>query len=240
MIGGAYSEVMTTRHSQSCTRSRKDSAEKPAKTVEWTAPILAHARKAAAACLLSSTTRLIGSGTQPSKCKNHYSPSHRQVNTDRIPLLHAPILQHVRDPTRLPQEFRIRDHARVVSLVGFEEDGRLVGVGVGVAVETVVRNVKTAFGAVISWERSGSSFRGGHSGMGAYNHWTSPCSKPPARTVLNGRCQKSSCSAVYINHRMITIISFSFTISDAAQNAKQTFLHHSSLPSPTVFFHSSL
>jgi hypothetical protein len=46
-----HSEVISTRHSQSCTRSRKDSAEKPAKTVEWIAPILAQAKNAAAACL---------------------------------------------------------------------------------------------------------------------------------------------------------------------------------------------
>jgi hypothetical protein len=41
---------MTTLHSQSLTLSRRDSALNPAKTAEWTAPILAHARKAAAAC----------------------------------------------------------------------------------------------------------------------------------------------------------------------------------------------
>ena len=45
-----HSDVMTTLHSQSMHRSRSDSAEKPAKTTEWTAPIRAQARKAAAAC----------------------------------------------------------------------------------------------------------------------------------------------------------------------------------------------
>lgn len=45
-----YSVVMTTLHSQSFTRSLKLSALNPANTAEWTAPTLAHARKAAAAC----------------------------------------------------------------------------------------------------------------------------------------------------------------------------------------------
>lgn len=48
--GRTNSEVITTRHSQSWARSLRDSAENPAKTTEWTAPILAQARKAAAAC----------------------------------------------------------------------------------------------------------------------------------------------------------------------------------------------
>ena len=44
------SEVMSTRDLQSFMRSRSDSAEKPAKTTECTAPMRAHARKAATAC----------------------------------------------------------------------------------------------------------------------------------------------------------------------------------------------
>ena len=57
-----YSVVMTTVHSQSFTRSRKDSAENPANTAECTAPILAQAKKAATACqvmgrLLINTAR---------------------------------------------------------------------------------------------------------------------------------------------------------------------------------------
>lgn len=43
------SVVMTTRALQSMMRSRKDSAEKPAKTTEWMAPMRAQARKAMAA-----------------------------------------------------------------------------------------------------------------------------------------------------------------------------------------------
>lgn len=50
VISLTHSVVMTTLHSQSCTRSLSDSALKPANTAEWTAPILAQARKAAAAC----------------------------------------------------------------------------------------------------------------------------------------------------------------------------------------------
>jgi hypothetical protein len=41
---------MTTLQSQSLTLSLKDSALNPANTAEWTAPILAQARKAAVAC----------------------------------------------------------------------------------------------------------------------------------------------------------------------------------------------
>ena len=44
------SDVMRMRDLQSWMRSRSDSAEKPAKTTEWTAPMRAHARKAATAC----------------------------------------------------------------------------------------------------------------------------------------------------------------------------------------------
>lgn len=50
MEESTHSEVMTTLHSQSTHRSLSDSAENPAKTTEWTAPILAQAKKAAAAC----------------------------------------------------------------------------------------------------------------------------------------------------------------------------------------------
>ncbi len=52
-----YSVVMTTRHLQSWARSRSDSALNPANTVEWTAPIRAQARKAAAACLRDERQR---------------------------------------------------------------------------------------------------------------------------------------------------------------------------------------
>ena len=42
------SDVTSMQHSESRIRSRKDSAEKPAKTIEWMAPIRAQASMAAA------------------------------------------------------------------------------------------------------------------------------------------------------------------------------------------------
>ena len=76
------------------------------------------------------------------------SPSHRQVNADRVSLLHATSLQDVGDPTRLPQQLGIADLPGLTGLVGFVDDGRLVRVGVSVSIETVVGYVEASFRTV--------------------------------------------------------------------------------------------
>ena len=58
------SVVISKRDAQSRTRSRRDSAENPAKTTEWTAPIRAQAKKAAAACHVSRLRRCVSCSGQ--------------------------------------------------------------------------------------------------------------------------------------------------------------------------------
>jgi len=127
--------VMTTLHSQSLTLSLRLSALNPAKTAEWTAPILAHAKNAAAACQVIG--RLIVSCTLDL----------HSLDGDRIALFEPPRLEHVRHAARLAHQFRERHLARLGSLVRLVDDGNLVRVGVEVTVEAVVRGVERAFGA---------------------------------------------------------------------------------------------
>lgn len=82
-----------------------------------------------------------------SECILGNLPSHRQVDTDGVPLLDAPSSQDVGDPTSLPQQLCIADLPGLTGLVGFVDDGRLVRVLVSVTVETVVRDVEASFRA---------------------------------------------------------------------------------------------
>lgn len=95
--------VMTTLQSESATRSLNDSALNPAKTAEWTAPILAQARKAAVAChVMGRLWR-----QHLSLCVSLSSAVARPhvLDRDRIPLLDTPRFQDIRNLARLLHQF---------------------------------------------------------------------------------------------------------------------------------------
>jgi hypothetical protein len=142
-----HSEVISTRHSQSCTRSRKDSAENPAKTVEWIAPILAQAKNAAAACLRHRVWCQLPHLFIHKQGDKRDSPGHGQIDANGISLLDSPSLQDVGNPTSLSQELGIANLSGLAGLIGFVDDGRLVRIGISVTVEAVVGDVETSFGA---------------------------------------------------------------------------------------------
>lgn len=69
---------------------------------------------------------------------------HGQVDGDRVALAHAHLLEHVGDLGHLAQQLAVRDIAALAGLVGLVDDGHLVGVLEGVAVDAVERGVELA------------------------------------------------------------------------------------------------
>lgn len=138
------SVVMTTRDLASWTRSRRDSAEKPAKTTEWTAPRRAHARKAIAA---SGT--LGGGGRSACEMEAYAQRSvHGEVNRDslikdfkqqsalrwgswaqsratHVSLLDAEALEDVGGLADLAKELLVGELNVLSRLIGFPDDGSL-------------------------------------------------------------------------------------------------------------------
>ena len=69
---------------------------------------------------------------------------HRHVERDAVTLLHAVLLQHVREPADLVEQLLVRARLRVAG-VTLEDDGRLVALaGLDPTIETVVARVELA------------------------------------------------------------------------------------------------
>lgn len=64
--------------------------------------------------------------------------NHGHVQSDRVALLHAHLLEHPRELGHLRHELAVGDCATTLLLIGLVDDGRLVGVFEGVAVHAVV------------------------------------------------------------------------------------------------------
>ena len=70
---------------------------------------------------------------------------HGQVDGDRVALAHAHLLEDVGDLGDLAEQLAVRDIAALAGLVGLVDDGHLVWVLEGVAVDAVERGVELAF-----------------------------------------------------------------------------------------------
>jgi hypothetical protein len=141
---------MITLHSQSLTLSRRDSALNPAKTAEWTAPILAQARNAAAACHVIGRLRSASVTKSHSTARRQHQTKSRHeypLNGHIIAFLDSPFFEHIRQPACLPHELCKRDLTGLGRLVRFIDDRCLLGVGIEMSVETVVGGIECSFRA---------------------------------------------------------------------------------------------
>ena len=69
---------------------------------------------------------------------------HGQVNGDGVALGHAHLLQHVGGAAHLAQQLAVGQGAALADLISLVDDGGLVRVGGGVAIDAVVRGVELA------------------------------------------------------------------------------------------------
>lgn len=69
---------------------------------------------------------------------------HRQVDRDGVTLAHTEGLQHPGELRDLAQQLAVGDGAALTGLIGLVDDGRLVGVLDGMAVDAVIGGVQTA------------------------------------------------------------------------------------------------
>ena len=92
----------------------------------------------------SENDRVHRADTRASQESDQSLGNHGHVQRHGIALLHAHLLQHIGDLGDLAQQLAIRDGAALVRLVGLVDDGGLVRVLDGVAVDAVVRSVEAA------------------------------------------------------------------------------------------------